>query len=136
MKLRPKEMTKGSRFYTLETETINLWRIDRTKKALRASTNIEPVSTRNSEEILGWGSKLEKKSNNTAFSPLNFPSLVMRMSLYLLVQGGFLSHGKFIFCSLAAKVRVFLHWLFLFIFLFIFNFIFNFLKFTSKLVSI
>lgn len=58
---------------------------------------------RNSKENLVWDSKLKKVTKVAAFLALNFLSLVIRTSLYLLVQGGYCSNGRIISCFLETK---------------------------------
>lgn len=59
----------------------------------------ELEGVRNSEQNLGWGRGEKKLFICTTFSSLKPQFLVIRMSFYVLVQGGYSVYGRSISCS-------------------------------------
>lgn len=96
--------------YFLDKEAVPLREIDRTKKH-----SLECLICEESNQSLGLGGKLVRELQG---SPLqaSHPELPVSgdvASLYLLAQGGYLSHGRIISCLQGAERKVILHWLFL-----------------------
>ena len=86
---RPQDVARAGSFYTFDKETINLWRTDKTKGFRLWVVNGEEV-TREIQVSL-------TRFVIIAFMALNTLHLMIRMSS-ILVQGGYLSHGRLISC--------------------------------------